>query len=119
MSCIHYIIVLPKLIIYGPALVISGTMVHINCTQLEGSPSNDLYITTPQGVVIPNSQTIFNATVNDTGTYTCIINTTIITIVEEYYLFVYGKILVTVWYTANIKIVNCNRICKKVLCVKS
>lgn len=78
--------------IYGPNLVISGTMVHINCTQLEGSRSADLYITTPQGAVISDSQTVFNATVNDTGNYTCTANTSLTTVTEEHYLLVYGMV---------------------------
>lgn len=76
---------------YGPSLAISGTVVHINCTQLEGRPPADLYITTPQGAVIPYSKITFTATVNDTGNFTCTANTSWTTATEKHYLLVYGK----------------------------
>ena len=76
--------------IYGPKMAFSGTRVHINCIQLEGRP-HDLYITTPQGTVIPDSTATFNATSDHTGNFTCTANTSKITITESHYLFVYGK----------------------------
>ena len=84
----------PNLLMYGPTLVVSGTIVHINCTQLEGRPPADLHITTPQGVIIPDYKISFSATVNDTGNYTCTGNTSLITITEEHYLLVYGKYVI-------------------------
>lgn len=83
--------VFPKLKLYGPNLAVSGTTVYINCTQLEGQALDSIYITTPQGVIVPDPITIFNATLNDTGNYTCTANTSLITISEEHYLLVYGK----------------------------
>ena len=83
---------------YGPNLAISGSIVHINCTQLEGRPPADLYITTPQGVVIPDYKISIIAAVNDTGNYTCTANTSLILITEEHYLLVYGEYAVTVRY---------------------
>ena len=90
MISIHFHTVTPKLMIKGPEMAFSGTTVHINCTQLEGRP-HDLYITTPQGTVIPDSTAIFNATNDHTGNFTCTANISQITITESHYLFVYGK----------------------------
>lgn len=81
---------------YGPDLVVSGSIVHINCTQLEGRPLADLYITTPQGLVIPDYEISITATVNDTGNYTCTANTSLIPITEQHYLLVYGEYVITV-----------------------
>lgn len=77
--------------LYGPNMVASGTIVHINCTQLQGSFPADLFITTPQETVIRDSKITFIATVNDTGNFTCTVNTSLITITEEHHLLVYGK----------------------------
>jgi len=81
-------LVSPKIIISGPIQVFDGTTVSIKCLVLEGGPSPDIYITTPSGETITVSEIMFTATLNDTGNYTCVGNSSQITLTASHHLSV-------------------------------
>ena len=94
-KCIHCVmcnnllsLVSPKIIISGPVQVLDGTAVSIKCSVLAGGPSPDIHITTPSGETITVSEIIFTATLNDTGNYTCVGNTSQVTLTASHHLSV-------------------------------
>jgi len=68
--------------------VLNGTTVSIKCSVLEVGPSPDIHITTPSGETISVSKIMFTATLNDTGNYTCVGNSSQITLTASHYLSV-------------------------------
>jgi len=80
--------VFPKLIINGPSEAIVGTNVSIECIVEKGRPSPNIHIIPPSGGPKTDSKIIFTATLNDTGNYTCVGNTPLITVTVSHLLLV-------------------------------
>ena len=81
-------LVFPKLIISGPSEAIVGTNVSIECIIEKGRPSPNIHIITPSGELNTNSEIIFTATLNNTGNYTCVGSTALITVAVSHLLLV-------------------------------
>ncbi|XP_065892023.1 uncharacterized protein [Dysidea avara] len=79
----------PKIILNGPTIAHSGTLVNITCIPLEGRPLPDTYISNPLGDVYENQNISFIATIRYTGYYTCSANISTMTVTENHYLLVY------------------------------
>ena len=87
-----YFLVPPVVEMRGPTDVKFGSNVSIRCTVLDGYPLPNVSIITPQGEIINQSVIRFNATMNDTGDYTCIANNSLATVTRNLSLTVHGKL---------------------------
>ena len=83
-------VVEPDVIIYGLTEANIRSNVSINCTVVKGHPPPNVSIITPQGQVFNDCTISFNATLNDSGNYTCIANNTVHTIARTHLLIING-----------------------------
>ena len=80
----------PKVVIEGPNQTDVGSSVSIRCNVLEGYPPPTVSITTPQQEDIKDSMIIFEATMKDSGNYTCVANNSVATVTTNLSLTVNG-----------------------------
>ena len=90
-TCYNFIsqlIVFPKIRIEGPSSALSGNIISITCSVLEGRPSPNIHIIIPSGETITANMICFTATSNNSGNYTCVGSTAQATVTATYYLSV-------------------------------
>ena len=86
--CMYVNLDYPRIVINGPTEADIGSNVTIQCDVLEGHPPPTVSITTPQEEVIKQSMIIFEATMKDSGNYTCVANNSIATVTTKLLLTV-------------------------------
>ena len=81
----------PVIVMHGQTDVNFGSNVSVRCVVVKGYPPPSVSIITPQGEIINQSVISFNATMNDTGYYTCIANNSVATVTCNLSLTVHSK----------------------------